>query len=60
MVSRKLFEEKLTKADPFMRGLLKIFAENIRNLSSVASSKASGPAGATGDKAGADAGAESG
>jgi hypothetical protein len=58
VVSRKLFEEKLTKADPFVRGLLKIFAENIRNLSSVASSKASGPASATGDEA--SAGAEAG
>jgi CRP-like cAMP-binding protein len=27
VVSRKLFEEKMAKADPFLRGLLKIFAE---------------------------------
>ena len=34
VVSRGTFEEKLKHTDPFIRGLLHIFAENIRNLSS--------------------------
>lgn len=34
VVSRGTFEEKLKHTDPFIRGLLNIFAENIRNLSS--------------------------
>ena len=34
IVSRGTFEEKLKRTDPFIRGLLHIFAENIRNLSS--------------------------
>jgi CRP/FNR family transcriptional regulator, cyclic AMP receptor protein len=33
VVSREMFDEKLTKTDPFIRGLLNIFAENIRALS---------------------------
>ena len=60
VVSRKLFEEKLAKADPFLRGLLKIFAENIRNLSSEASSKLPGPDSANGDEAGGEAADEGG
>ncbi|HJO68447.1 MAG TPA: cyclic nucleotide-binding domain-containing protein [Rhodospirillales bacterium] len=55
VISRKLFEEKMAKADPFLRGLLKILAENIRNLSFAASSGAAGPTVATGDEAGDEA-----
>ncbi len=33
IVSREMFDEKLTKTDPFIRGLLNIFADNIRALS---------------------------
>ncbi len=33
VISRNLFEDKLAKADPFVRGLLKIFAEQIRSMS---------------------------
>ncbi|MBI5165633.1 MAG: cyclic nucleotide-binding domain-containing protein [Magnetospirillum sp.] len=32
IVSRDTFREKLSKADPFIRGLLNIFVRNIRNL----------------------------
>lgn len=32
IVSRDVFREKLSKADPFIRGLLNIFVRNIRNL----------------------------
>lgn len=34
IVSRQAFQEKLQKADPFIRGLLKIFVNNIRNMAS--------------------------
>jgi CRP/FNR family cyclic AMP-dependent transcriptional regulator len=33
VISRNLFEQKLGKSDPFIRGLLKIFAGNIRSMS---------------------------
>ena len=33
LVSRAMFEEKLNKADPFIKGLLNIFVQHIRNLS---------------------------
>ncbi len=33
VVSRTLFTSKLAKTDPVIRGLLNIFAENIRNMS---------------------------
>ncbi len=36
VVSRTLFTAKLAKTDPFIRGLLNIFAENIRNMSNKA------------------------
>jgi CRP/FNR family cyclic AMP-dependent transcriptional regulator len=34
VISRAMFEEKLSRTDPFIRGLLKIFASNIRSMSS--------------------------
>ncbi len=33
VVSRTMFAAKLAKTDPFIRGLLNIFAENIRKMS---------------------------
>jgi CRP/FNR family cyclic AMP-dependent transcriptional regulator len=33
IISRQLFDQKLSKSDPFIRGLLKIFADNIRSMS---------------------------
>ena len=47
VISRKVFEEKIAKADPFVRALLKIFAENIRRLSSEALNGTDRPTGAT-------------
>ena len=41
IISRMLFEQKMAKADPFIRGLLKIFANNIRSM---AKSQAKGAA----------------
>jgi hypothetical protein len=32
IISRQLFQQKLAKSDPFIRGLLKIFAGNIRSM----------------------------
>ena len=32
IISRETFNEKLSKTDPFIRGLLNIFVRNIRNL----------------------------
>ena len=32
LVSRQMMEEKLSKADPFLRGLINIFANNLRRL----------------------------
>jgi len=32
IINRDTFREKLSKADPFIRGLLNIFVRNIRNL----------------------------
>ncbi len=32
IINRDTFREKLSKADPFLRGLLNIFVRNIRNL----------------------------
>ena len=32
IISRETFREKLSKTDPFIRGLLNIFVRNIRNL----------------------------
>ena len=34
IVSRRMFEQKMEKADPFIRRLLRIFADNIRALTS--------------------------
>ena len=33
-VTRQIFDEKLNKADPFIRGLLKILADNNRDITS--------------------------
>jgi len=33
-VTRQMFEDKLSKSDPFIRGLLNILADNIRRVSS--------------------------
>ena len=33
VVSRAMFEQKLAKSDPFIRGLLNILVNNIRELS---------------------------
>ncbi|MSO54846.1 MAG: cyclic nucleotide-binding domain-containing protein [Rhodospirillales bacterium] len=33
VITRAIFEEKLAKTDPFIRRLLRIFVDNIRNLS---------------------------
>ncbi len=32
VISRMMFNQKLEKADPFIRGLLNIFADNIRRM----------------------------
>ena len=32
VVTRQMFEAKLAKSDPFIRGLLQIFANNLRSL----------------------------
>ena len=32
-ITRRMFEERLTKADPFIRRLLQIFADTIRKMS---------------------------
>lgn len=32
IVSRTMFQQKLSKVDPFIRGLINIFANNIRNM----------------------------
>ena len=32
LVSRQMLEQKLAKADPFLRGLINIFAANLRSL----------------------------
>ena len=32
LVTRQMMEEKLSKADPFLRGLINIFAKNLRRL----------------------------
>jgi CRP/FNR family transcriptional regulator, cyclic AMP receptor protein len=34
IITRAMFEQKLAKADPFLKGLLKIFANNIRRMAS--------------------------
>ncbi len=34
IVTRAMFEQKLARADPFIKGLLKIFANNIRSMAS--------------------------
>jgi len=34
VISRMMFNAKMEKADPFIRGLLNIFADNIRRLTS--------------------------
>ena len=41
-VSRMMFEQKMLKADPFVRGLLKILVGNIRSLSAELERGASG------------------
>ena len=33
IVNRRMFDQKMAKTDPFIRGLLKIFAGNIRAMS---------------------------
>ena len=33
VVSRQMFDEKLAKTDPFVRGLLNVFADTIRSMS---------------------------
>ena len=42
VVSRMMFEQKMTKVDPFIRGLLKILVGNIRSLSAELERKAPG------------------
>lgn len=39
IITRAMFEQKLAKADPFLKGLLKIFANNIRRMASASGSK---------------------
>ena len=46
VVSREMFEQKMAKTDPFVRGLMKIFAETIRNMSSQLSKSGAGAAAA--------------
>jgi len=41
-VSRMMFEQKMVKADPFVRGLLKILVGNIRSLSAELERRAPG------------------
>jgi CRP-like cAMP-binding protein len=41
-VSRMMFEQKIVKADPFVRGLLKILVGNIRSLSAELERRAAG------------------
>lgn len=47
LVSRQMMEEKLSKADPFLRGLINIFANNLRRLANQraedASARSRGP-----------------
>ncbi len=33
IVNRQMFEEKVKKADPFVRGLLHVFSETVRRMS---------------------------
>ena len=44
VISRAMFQEKLSHTDPFIRGLLKIFAGNIRAMSSKTAPAAAAPA----------------
>lgn len=44
VVSRTMFQEKLARTDPFIRGLLKIFAGNIRAMSGRSFASESAPA----------------
>jgi CRP/FNR family cyclic AMP-dependent transcriptional regulator len=44
VISRAMFQEKLAHTDPFIRGLLKIFAGNIRAMSGKAAPPAAAPA----------------
>ena len=44
VITRAIFEEKLAKTDPFIRRLLKIFVDNIRNLSAKQASPTAAPA----------------
>lgn len=32
LISRQMLEQKLAKADPFLKGLINIFASNLRNM----------------------------
>jgi len=32
LISRQMLDEKLSKADPFLRGLINIFASNLRSM----------------------------
>jgi CRP-like cAMP-binding protein len=32
LISRQMLEQKLSKADPFLRGLINIFASNLRSM----------------------------
>lgn len=32
LISRQMLEEKLSKADPFLRGLINVFASNLRSI----------------------------
>ncbi|MDP6883441.1 MAG: cyclic nucleotide-binding domain-containing protein, partial [Rhodospirillales bacterium] len=41
-ISRMMFEQKMTRADPFVRGLIKILVGNIRSLSAELERYASG------------------
>ena len=41
-ITRMMFEQKMVKADPFVRGLIKILVGNIRSLSAELERKASG------------------
>ena len=39
VVTRAMFEQKLARTDPFIKALLKIFADNIRRMASTSGSK---------------------
>lgn len=50
VISRQLFEAKMKKADPFIRGLLNILADHVRRLSKDKAEESTAPAPAAPDQ----------